>query len=551
MASADDITSSKIISRGGLNTNENSIILSDEAPGCATSLVNYEVSKSGGYRRINGTLFLDTVASEVGVGVAEGPVLGVWKFYNTTTKTYETITARKNIAGATYSFYLLNGGVNWTPIVTPVRNMSGPNSVVTRVRAEQFNFGSNNNIIFVDGVNPALWYEGTAWEEILVANTVPTVSAPGGDQVIDAPNKIAIFKNHVFLADDKSALGEGRFVHSAPNLPYDWTAAAGAGQLFPGFNVVQLKPWRDELYVLGLEKIKRAIPDATAGFLLQAVTDDIGCVSADSVLEVGGDIIFLSSDGIRPVAGTDKINDVELGLLSRDIQPIIDELVSTPDVDLLCGVVIRNKTQFRYFYGDLSFPAEDSKGIIGGIRTAPRQNARSWEFGQLLGIRASCAWSGFEDGREVVLHGDYDGMVYEQEVGSSFNGEDIFSIYSTPFLDFGATDIRKSMRKLTTFIDAESDMSIVIGIAVDWNVGTVIIPANYTVAVASGNSFYDDLAAIYDDLATIYGGDERTLAKVNIQGSYFSVQFNFVNIGTDAPFTIQGFVPEYTVRGRN
>lgn len=550
MASADDITSTRIISRGGLNTNENSIVLSNEAPGCATALVNYEVSKSGGYRRINGIDVLDPLAPVVGGVLAEGPVLGITKFYNTVTKVYQTIAARKKVGSATYAFWLLNGGTNWTEIVTPVRNMTGPNRVVTRVRSEQFNFGSGNHIIFVDGVNPALWYNGTAWEEILSTNLAPTPTAPGGDQVVDAPNKIAVFKNHIFLADDNSANGEGRFVHSGPSLPYDWTAASGAGQLFPGFNVLQLKPWRDELYVFGREKIKRAVPNATAGFLLQSVTDDIGLVSEDSVLEVGSDIIFLSPDGIRPVAGTDKINDVELGLLSRDIQPIIDDLIVTPDVDTLVGVVIRSKTQFRYFYGDETFETSESKGIIGGIRTFPRQGGRSWEFGELLGIRASCAWSGFENGREVVLHGDYDGTVYQQEVGNSFAGEDIFSIYSTPFIDMDATDIRKSIRKLTTFIDAEGDITILLGISANWNVGQIILPANYTLNIASGNSLYDDLDSIYDDLATLYGGDSRTLVKENIQGSYFSIQFNFVNIGTDAPFTIQGFVPEFTLRGR-
>ena len=50
----DQIQSYKVICNGGLNSNENHLDLSDNNPGAATRLVNYEVSLFGGYRRING-----------------------------------------------------------------------------------------------------------------------------------------------------------------------------------------------------------------------------------------------------------------------------------------------------------------------------------------------------------------------------------------------------------------------------------------------------------------------------------------------------------------
>jgi hypothetical protein len=36
-----------------------------------------------------------------------------------------------------------------------------------------------------------------------------------------------------------------------------------------------------------------------------------------------GDIIFLGPDGLRTVAGTERIGDVELGTLSRPVQPLL------------------------------------------------------------------------------------------------------------------------------------------------------------------------------------------------------------------------------------
>ena len=42
----------KMISRGGLDSNENYLELSDNHPGSATALVNFEPGLFGGYRRV-------------------------------------------------------------------------------------------------------------------------------------------------------------------------------------------------------------------------------------------------------------------------------------------------------------------------------------------------------------------------------------------------------------------------------------------------------------------------------------------------------------------
>ena len=46
---ADKIESYKLVCAGGLNSNENHLDLSDNEPGSATRLVNYEPSLFGGY----------------------------------------------------------------------------------------------------------------------------------------------------------------------------------------------------------------------------------------------------------------------------------------------------------------------------------------------------------------------------------------------------------------------------------------------------------------------------------------------------------------------
>lgn len=546
----DQIASFRVICEGGLNTNESTLILSQEQPGAASRLVNYESSISGGYRRINGYVQYDDEFPEVGGVDGSGKVLWVISFFNDVTGNDEVYGARALTSDTTqYGIWRLDPGVGWVAIVLPaVRDMTAAHGVVLRLREVEFNFGSGNQLYVVDGINPALWFDGTTWREVLSTNTGASSASPGGNQVVDAPNYVAVFKGTIFLAGDLTTNGRARVAYSSPLVPYDWTAANGAGQLFPTFDAVQIKPWRDELYIFGARRIRKAIADLASGFVIQDVTDDMGCIAPDSVLEVGGNLIFLSHDGIRPVAGTEKINDVELGLLTQNIQPLMDAIIEDQDLDSIIGVVIKKKTQFRYLFGAAATPPADSVGLIGSLRSN-RRTGRSWEFGELLGIRANTMWSGIIAEREVVLHGDHDGIVYRQEFGSSFDGRDITSIYSTPFLDIGATDVRKLLRKLSVFMSAEGQATIFIGLTFDWDLSDALEPSDYTGVVTSGNSFFDQ-NDLFDAATSIFGSATRTIIKTNLQGSCFSVKFSFVNISDDPSFIIQGLVPEYSEKGR-
>lgn len=534
----------KVICQGGLNTNDNNLFLSDNSPGAATRLVNYETALSGGYRRISGYRYYDETYTAVAPATAEGPVLGIWIFQNTTTDDTEIIAARKNQSGTTYSFFKLDIS-GWTAYTTGITHntTNGGATTVTRVRAELFNFGGVNMIGFVDGVNHLVIYDGTNWYECTSANTGGSGS-PGGNQLIDKPSVITSFKNHLFVSGDEDT--PAVICYCAPSDALTWTAAAGGGQIIFSDEVQAMKPFRDENFVFSKRYIKKIIPDTTAGFLLQDVTSNLGIVARDSLLEIGGNLLFLSPDGIRPIAGTDRQNDVELSLLSSSIQYTIDDFFTNYNMDDLVGVVIRNKTQFRYFLSGSSDTTVNAYGILGSSRLN-NTNGQKWEFAELMGIHANCAFSGFIDGREYVLHGDYDGYVFRQEVGNTFNGADVTAIYTTPYLDFGDTEIRKLLRTLNTFIRAEGSVSFNIAVRFDWGDEYVLNPPNFTSQTVAGPVVYGT-EITYDD-GSVYGGVSKNVLKTNIQGSCFSVQFSYVTEG-GAPFTIQGFVTEFSGKGR-
>ena len=103
-----------------------------------------------------------------------------------------------------------------------------------------------------------------------------------------------------------------------------------------------------ESYFINVDKtkIKKLTGSVKADYVLSEVTDNIGCIATDSIIELGGDVLFLASDGIRPIQGTARIGDIELGTVSKPIQPRIEDI----GFDNVTSVIVRGKSQYRLFY---------------------------------------------------------------------------------------------------------------------------------------------------------------------------------------------------------
>jgi len=351
------------------------------------------------------------------------------------------------------------------------------------------------------------------------------------------------FRNHIFLAgmsDNPNFL-----VFSSPNTDLNYQSSGGAGTINVGFTITGIKKFRDNLYVFGSDRIKRLVGNNSSDFILQEVTNNIGCIASDSILEIGGDILFLASDGIRPIQGTARIGDIELETVSKPIQQLLQSLPNTNDLDEMCSVVIRNKTQFRYFFPSTTSTA-DSEGIIGGIRFADQRTG--WEFGQLLGIQAVVAASGLINNQEVIVHGDRSGNVFKQESGNTFNGSEVISVYATPFVYINSTEKRKVFQHLSIFTRPEGQSTINLGVAFDWDSPQVPRPLTYELTTAGALLRYLTTGGTYDSTFT-FDGSSSPVLETNLQGSGRAISLIFTSTGTQAPYSISGFSITYEEAG--
>jgi hypothetical protein len=510
---ADNLASFKVFCQGGLNTSRDVLSQGETSPGSAIALINYEPAVTGGYRKING------FSNDYGTVTGTGNVLGVCVANGINDG---ILACRTPSSGNNYLHYWDTSTSAWVAVTTSGSpTMTG----VTKVRFAKYNWGSPK-VIMTDGVNPAATYDGTTYTQITHAD------AP------DDPKFAHVFKNHMFLAGDPNE--DTNLYFSAPYDETDFATASGAGVINVGFPVVAIKSFRDVLYIFGTNNIRKLVGDNISNFVLQEVTDDLGCLASDSVIEIGGDLLFLSQDGLRPISGTDKIGDVNLETVSKDIQSIFTDIVFDIDLEGLNAVVIRQKTQFRYF-----FAGADTQGIIGGFRLTP--DGLQFEYGQMLGITATCAASGYIGQNEYVIHGTSDGKVHRQETGNSFDGEDIFSLFQTPFYHMQDPEQRKIFYTVATYLRSEGDNEIIMSAVYDYEDVNILSPSNFTLTTTGAAAYYNE--ALYDATA-IYDGNPSPVQRTNISGSGKSASFRFVTSDSNSSHSIQGLVVTFGVGDR-
>jgi len=562
---------------GGLVTNVDPLTQSNNFSGSAVRLVNMEPSLEGGYRRISG--FENSYGTLPGTGKVLGlsvngdinqGVLGCrapssgsnylhWynHYYDVPLGTGEGsgftvgetvtgagVTASGTVISKTADAIVVNfgripdnvfatgnvltgadssatGTVSSTPTVigwTAVTTAGSPTMTgVDVVRFERYNW-TEEILLLTDGVNPAAKYNGTTYTQITHANA-PT-----------DPKFSSAFANHLWLAGDPAEPFNIYF--SAPNADTDFDPANGAGVINIGFTVTQLKSFRNQLYVFGQNQIKRIIGDNYSNFTVENVTNDLGCVAPDTVVEFGGDIIFLGSDGIRPISGTSRIGDVELETVSREIQKTFENYTANEDVTKLKALVIRRKSQFRLF-----FEANTSLSLLAAIRKGPTAQS-TFEYSQLVGVEATAVASGYIGQFEFVLHGDSTGKVHKQEEGDSFAGSEIFSVYQTPYYFMGDPEVRKIFYKVKTFLKTEGEALINVGIDFNFGDSEIATPENFSLTTAGAASLFDNASTIYDT-TDIYDGNPSPTRSTNISGSGDSISVSYVTNSTSPSHTIQ------------
>jgi len=559
---------------GGLVLNKSTFIME---PGQALELTNFEPDVEGGYRRINGynpyiiqqlpvtslsseptlmsALFHDYIVAARGEKIysSASTTLTLKITSSATMSGSGTINAKSTTSFSSSGTLYIDSeiftytGVTTTSFTGVTRATSSTTAAAhstktviseswterdtgrtnaAKYKFERFNFNGSDKFIIVDQANAP-----TVFNTSLAATDVSTSSVAGAKHV-------AAFKNHMFYSGMSSTPQE--VVFSKPFDEDDFTSADGAGSIKVDDTIVALKVFREDLFIFCESRIFKLSGTTSTNFAVTPVTRNIGCVNGDTVQEFAGDLIFLGPDGLRTIAGTARIGDVELGTISSNVQSLFREQLS--DSGSFTSLVIPDKTQYRIFFSKDGGAESATTGVICVLKQ------QSFEFAQLKGIKPACTDSVVESGNVIPIHGSFDGYIYRQDQGNTFNGTLVEAKYRSPDLTFGDPGIRKHMQRVNINYAPESTIDADMFVRYDYESQDSSRPAAYPLDTTDVAGTYGAVS-IYG--AATYGGPSQPIVRKSVEGSGFAVALRVEDgANTTGPYSLKGFQMEFQLGAR-
>ena len=530
--------------QGGLNKVASQFELF-RSPGEATKLKNFEVSTQGGYRRINGY-------SQFGDGTrpnSSNAIKGL------------QVYADGLITCSGTNIYFSQDGDSWLQINKDSVAGGGDNYST---------FGGRSTLARTSqGQASFTIYEGDSdYGELIVTDrgsaTKPFYFKMTGTGDLDTrtffakeitvsgavyPKYCVIHDRHLVVSGAGTA--QNTIYYSGTSDIDDFTTT-GSGSIKLDDQVVGLKSFRDDLIIFCKNSIYKLVNiNNSSTIAVQPITKNIGCLDGDSIQEIGGQLLFLGPDGVRTVAGTARIGDVELGSLSRKIQPIIGDIASNISSYNISSCVIRKKSQYRLFYGSSGTATSVSEGIIGTLRITPEGGTR-FEWSETKGIQASGGLtSGFNsNGIEKFYHGDYAGYVYNHDTGNDFNpagtATNISAEYETPSLDFGELGTLKTLKYLKLSVKPEGAVQPSLKVGYDYDDENIAQPSNYTLDTIPSAAIFG--SGVFNSVT--FGAAENPMVRKTIEGTGTTAYFRLFSDDTNGPYTINGIYIDYAPSGR-
>jgi hypothetical protein len=589
--------------QGGLDLISSSHALF-RTPGAATVLKNFESSTTGGYRRISGYEKLGTSSAVIPSGLATDTVHGItgyaggiivaqgnnlyfstsgtsyvqinkdtfvtatgtvsissgsptvtgsgtvftsefivgddikidgnfYKVLSITSDTILTLDINANTASTQNGLTYFKGGIASSDLASATTILRTNQSNVQFINFESH--GENGTIYFVDGQNKI------------------------GEFFIDDNNKYHFEEVHR-SSPEKCSLIERyaeRIVVSGQSTnpsvvyystrlkPYDFEGAS-SGFVDVGDIVTGIKVFRNSLIIFCKNSIYE-LTNLDSTPIIKSVTKNIGCISGNSIQEIGGDLIFLAPDGLRTVAGTARIDDVELSSISRKILPLVNNIINNFSNYTVSSMVIRERSQYRLFYYQSGQASSGQKGIIGTFKYSS-EGIPAFEWSETKGLSVKfCTSTINNDGTEALFHIDETGYVYKHDTGNSFDGSNVEAEFQTPDMDYGDNGLRKSLYKIKANIEPEGTQNdLNLRIRYDFESSEVPQPGNFAVGNLSSPSLFGT--------ATFgtgkFGATALPSKSITVTGSGFSNNFKFFSNDTNSPYSVNGMFVSFIAGGR-
>lgn len=400
-------------------------------------------------------------------------------------------------------------------------------SVNGKARHIKYRIGVTEKIAFATGLGYPFTFDDNTFQYVT------------GSADLENCSHLSWFKNQMCYA-----VGD-KIVITAPFTDNDLNPANGSGVISVGANITGLQVFREALFIFSAQSIHQITGNTLADFILKSVTTDIGCVASDTIQEIGGDVMFLGPDGLRLLSATDRINDFNLGVVSKPIQKEMTNLISASSS--FSSVVIRKKSQYRLLGYSQSISTQSALGVIGVQLEGNDTAGINWAETQ--GFKAYVADSSYYIQTETAVFAESTGYVYQMESGNSFDGGNILATFSTPFIHLTDPRLRKTFYKLQLYTEPQGSVTTAVNLKLDFDTSGSVQPETLSLSNDTGVvGFFGSPLATYGTI--VYGSKLKKIFETQLVGSGFSMSLQFISNSQSPPFSLDTATVEYAVHDR-
>lgn len=432
-----------------------------------------------------------------------------------------TAAGRLFFASQTGTFQSENLNVGANPNVATI---AGDSTAITlspggRYEFQNFNFGGGTGTTKMygcDGVNKGFEFDGTTLVQI---NTGMTT---------DTPTQIKIHKNQLFFAFAGSAQ------HSGPGTPYVWTPISGAGEIacgdtITGFLVLAGSETSGAMAIYTRNSLHILYGNDSADWNLVKYSDECGALAYTMQFITGG--ISLDDQGIRALTATQRYGNFQDDIVSNKIKSYLKDLISTASA----SCIVRQKNQYRLFFsgGDAVY-ITTSQGKITGMTTITLTDA----------VTCISSQEG-ASGQEEIYFGSSDGYVYQMDVGTSFDGDEISWRMQLAFNHFGGPRQLKQFRKAVTEITGDSYAEFTFTYSIGYGSTEFEAASSVTTTSTISSSAWDSF--IWD--AFFWDGETLSPSESDLTGTAENLALIYSGSSDEfQQFTLNSAIIHYTPR---
>lgn len=300
-----------------------------------------------------------------------------------------------------------------------------------RVRCVNYNFTGSTateKVYGADGVNKAFEFDGTNYIPIRTGMTT------------DTPKHVICWKNYLWL----SFLGSAQF--SGLGAPYSWSVVLGAGEIATGDEITGFVPQGgtsdgSSLAIFTKKRMHVLYGNSSSDFKLVTSQWDMG-FSAYTMQVVGNNTYGMTARGIQATVTTLTYGDFDYTSISHLIQPLIQSKLGLE----IESTTLRSKNQYRLYYSD-------GTALVIGLTGDKPNGILPLDYGKTVRCMTTATLT---DGTEVTYFGSDDGYIYQDNVGTSFDGDPIEAWIRPSFNNNKSPRIRKRYRRAVLELTVDS-----------------------------------------------------------------------------------------------